>query len=841
MHARVTPSTPPGPLPTMFERRVALLCAAAGLCLIPAIAQVGRLTVTRGAALRAEAESRLVEQRWVGTTRGAILDRRGRVLAIDRPGLDVAVDYAVISGQWAQTQAQKRARRQAGWARWRTMSAAERQGAAAAHVPEYVARLEAGWRWLARVTGADAEAMALRREEVIAGVARASIDVAQRRRAALEQRILRSGGQEASVELADAERPIREQAEPHVIVRGLSDTVAFELQSRLDAAGQAAAGAADDGGAVLPGVRVIDVSRREYPFERVEVALDRSTLPAGLAGQGRVVVSVEGATTRLVGWMRDRAFAEDIAARPRERADGMTDRGFYQPWDAVGHTGVESSAEGALRGLRGLVRKRLDTGQASSEARVPGENVRMTIDAALQARLAALMSPEVGLTTVQPWQKNLAAPLGASLPAAVVALEIATGDVLAMVSTPGFTRADVAERPGWVFGDAGAGPALNRAIAKPYPPGSIVKPLMYCAAVTEGVWAHDKTVECTGHLLEDRPDIFRCWIYKPPFRTTHTAQLGGPLGASEAIMVSCNVFFFQVARSLGPERIAAWYQRFGVGGQGPGGQWGHAPLGVGPQFGGTAGPIAAPVGEETLAVDSTEADRQEMGEPSGGSAPAQGRALTNSEAVLMGIGQGPVAWTPLHAADAYATLARGGVRILPRLRADEPVRRIDLGLDRHAVRAALDGLRRGVAEELGTGHHITVESEPGASRRETIFDLPGLTVWGKSGTADSGRRARDAAGGPVLDAAGNPVTIDHAWFVVLVGPQSPAGHEHSVPTHALAVLVEGGGSGGRVAGPLAAQSVRALVAEGYLTPATDAGAGATAAPAPGPGPAAGQG
>lgn len=806
----------------MFERRVALLCAAAGLCLAPAVAQVVRLTVARGDALRAEAESRLVEQRWVGTTRGAILDRRGRVLAIDRPGFDLAVDYAVISGQWAQSQAQRRARREAGWARWRAMSAGERQSAAAAHVPEYVARLEAGWRWLCRVTGADPEAVALRREEVIATVARASIDVAQRRRAELEGRILRGGGEEASVELADAERPIREQAEPHVIVRGISDAVAFELQSRLDAAGQRAGDPGGDGEAVLPGVRVIDVSRREYPFERVEVAVDRATLPAGLAGEGRAVVSVEGATTRLVGWMRDRAFAEDIAARPRERPGGGTDRGFYQPWDAVGHTGVESSAEGALRGLRGLVRKRLDTGDVRAEARQPGQNVRLTIDAALQARLAALMSPAVGLTTVQAWQKNLSAEPGATLPAAVVALEIATGDVLAMVSTPGFTRADVAERPGWVFGEGGAGPSLNRAIAKPYPPGSIVKPLMYCAAVSEGVWGHDRATECTGHLLEDRPDIFRCWIYKPPFGTTHTAQLGGPLGASDAIMVSCNVYFFQVARALGPERIAAWYQRFGVGGEI--GQRGPGWLGVGPQFGGTAGPIVAGVGEGTAQVDSTEADRAEMGEAPG--EPARrgvvGRALTNSEAVLMGIGQGPVAWTPLHAADAYATLARGGQRVVPRLRADDPVRRADLGLDRHAVRAALDGLRRGVSEELGTGHHITVELEPGVPRRQRIFDLPGLTVWGKSGTADSGRRVRDGAGSPVVDAAGNPVTVDHAWFVVLVGPRNPAGDEHSVPTHALAVLVEGGGSGGRVAGPLAAQCVRALVAEGYLTPTPEA-------------------
>ncbi|MFN5662725.1 MAG: penicillin-binding transpeptidase domain-containing protein, partial [Planctomyces sp.] len=177
---------------------------------------------------------------------------------------------------------------------------------------------------------------------------------------------------------------------------------------------------------------------------------------------------------------------------------------------------------------------------------------------------------------------------------------------------------------------------------------------------------------------------------------------------------------------------------------------------------------------------------------------------------LMGIGQGPVAWTPLHAADAYATLARSGLRIVPRLRMDEPLRSINLGLNPRSVAIALEGLSKAVNDERGTGHHITVDWPDGA-RRENIFTAPGVQVWGKSGTADSGQKARDAQGRLLADDRGQAISLDHAWFVVLAGR---AGENR--PRYAVAVLVEFGGSGGRIAGPLTNQILLALKAEGYL-------------------------
>jgi penicillin-binding protein 2 len=90
--------------------------------------------------------------------------------------------------------------------------------------------------------------------------------------------------------------------------------------------------------------------------------------------------------------------------------------------------------------------------------------------------------------------------------------------------------------------------------------------------------------------------------------------------------------------------------------------------------------------------------------------------------------------------------------------------------------------------------------------REPLFDIPGVTVWGKTGTATAPPLKVDLDG----DGREERVQTDHAWFGGFV-----AG-EGGKPRYALAVLVEHGGSGGKVAGPIAAETIRALAAEGYF-------------------------
>lgn len=816
--------------PSLFRRRLLALSVvmAAGLA-VPA-ARLWQLTVAQGAEHRAQAEARLLTKELQPTTRGRVLDRKGRELARDVPSFQVEVSYPVISGEWAFTQAARAARRQAGARLWGQLSPVQREERVQALVPEFRRRLERDWAELALLAGVSEAELTARRNEIVAEVSRTARTVWAQRRFELEDELAR--GRELAdldITLAEVARPIREQRAAHVILRDVPDATAFRLLFATDPADDDQPERLE-----LPGLRVVESSTRQTLLTEQRVLMNRRTFPGPLASEQPAIFSVRGAMTGIVGWMRPRPLAEDVQRRPRLTESGELDLGFYAPGDSVGAAGIEASAEDTLRGLRGLETRRLDTGQADVRARRPGQDVRLTIDADLQARVAALLAPEAGLAVVQPWQNNKALPAGTPLGAAAVVIEIATGDVLAMVSTPGFTLEDVREHPERLFDEAAGAPGVNRALSRPYAPGSIVKPLMYCAAVAEGVWPVDRRVECTGHLFPDRPTMFRCWIFKNPPHITHTQQIGHSLGPAEAIGVSCNIYFYSVGRALGAERIATWYERLGVGRGAV-----RPELGLSGQYAGAVGrppptPVSGRAGEPAEApgvpaLPESAADAEEMGQISGlapappSASPASGGGsrgprVSLSEATLMGIGQGPVAWTPLHAADAYATLARGGVRLVPRLRTDAPATRVDLGFTPDSVALAMEGLRMSVADDRGTGHHITLLTPDGTPRRENIFNaaqagaggVGAVTVWGKSGTADSGRRATDADGRPILDPAGRPVTIDHAWFVLLVGGSD------GVPRYAVALLVEQGGSGGRVAGPLANQLIWALRHEGYL-------------------------
>jgi len=156
-----------------------------------------------------------------------------------------------------------------------------------------------------------------------------------------------------------------------------------------------------------------------------------------------------------------------------------------------------------------------------------------------------------------------------------------------------------------------------------------------------------------------------------------------------------------------------------------------------------------------------------------------------------------------------ATLVGSGPRLArPGGAVPGRAQRPDLGLDRATVVALLEGLRRSVSDG-GTGHHITYDS----GEREPIFNAEGVVVWGKTGTAQApAMRLEDTDGDGAVGAGDEEISgLDHAWFVGLVGPA-----DTDAPMFAIAVIVEYGGSGGRVAGPIANQVIRALQHEGYL-------------------------
>ncbi|MFI4860646.1 MAG: penicillin-binding transpeptidase domain-containing protein, partial [Phycisphaerales bacterium JB063] len=191
------------------------------------------------------------------------------------------------------------------------------------------------------------------------------------------------------------------------------------------------------------------------------------------------------------------------------------------------------------------------------------------------------------------------------------------------------------------------------------------------------------------------------------------------------------------------------------------------------------------------------------------------RELQRSDVEFMAIGQGPVAWTPLQAVTAYARLVSGNMAHEPRLivmpeQEHEPRASMPVPLSPAAQRMAIEGMRRVSNETGGTAYQLELALV--GLPRERIFNVEGVTIMAKSGTADPGSRWIDLNNNHQQD-PGEVVRDprDHAWVVALVQPDGAAR-----PTHAIAVVVEYAGSGGHVSGPIVNQIVHALKHHQYL-------------------------
>ncbi len=770
-------------IPSMFHRRLLLIAATIGLVLSGLTAQIVRLSVVEGADRRAEAESRLDRRTYLPTHRGRILDRKGRILAEDRPSYDIALSYEVITGTWALERAAAQARKEIGRLQWNTLGPEARDELIAQVLPQWKERIEALWEAMERLGGIDEDEIERRRNLIRAQLQRRSAVVWEQQRQAWMRRFGEHADDDAQGEPSSTfkPRPLLEHRQPHVILPRVSDEVAFEFQKMAQAVG-------DDGL-----VHVMPSHARIQPWLELEVVLDRgpaSGLPKPLqAHEGATLrLQVEGVADHLIGTMRDEVNAEELRTRPfiDETAETI-DLGGYRIGDEVGSRGLEAAFESLLRGKRGMVTERRTAEGAYVQERiepVPGDDLQVTLDIMLQARIQAILSHEYGLTRVQPWHANSPAmPIGRPLNASAVVLDVSSGEVLAMVSMPTMAMGNRISESRRLVDN----PWINRAAEGVYPPGSIIKPLVLTAAVMEGVHDIHAPIQCTGHYWEHIQNAGRCWIYRDRYGlTTH-----GSLRAEEALARSCNIYFYTLADWLGMQKLSQWFSRFGLG----------SALDVGLRTGRGLGESSGQVLPSPKMLAELRRD--------GG---------VNAATVFAGIGQGPmVTWTPLQAANAYAMIARGGLvrdatlvsrDLRSQVMESAGAQRDEVRLPQHLVQAILEGLRQSVSEPHGTGYQIRYDDA--SIQPDRIINAPNVVVWAKTGTAQAPPLPVDTTGDGETDSSLSG--LSHAWFVGLVGPS-----ETRKPTHAIAVLVEYGGSGGRVSGPIANQIIRALQHEGYLS------------------------
>ncbi len=290
----------------------------------------------------------------------------------------------------------------------------------------------------------------------------------------------------------------------------------------------------------------------------------------------------------------------------------------YMMDDVIGKDGIEAEFESYLRGTNGTKTSTVNSSGAVTNVIYnkkpePGKNVVLTLDIGLQGAAENILAKRIAALNSARGEKEEKIPGGA-----VVAIQVATGDILACASNPTYDLSKFYEQYGSLVKDP-ALPLFNRALQGTYSPGSTFKMVTGVAALQEGVITPSTRIYDEGKYTKYLDYQPNCWIYPD----TH-----GWENIAEAVRDSCNFFFFSIGDRLGIDRIASYASQFGLGRE------------TGVELYEELGTLATPeykeeaVGEEWYGGDTLQAS----------------------------IGQSFNLFTPLQIASYTATIANNGIR-----------------------------------------------------------------------------------------------------------------------------------------------------------------------------------
>ena len=239
----------------------------------------------------------------------------------------------------------------------------------------------------------------------------------------------------------------------------------------------------------------------------------------------------------------------------KEEYEELKEKGYGMN-DIIGKDGLEKVLERYLKGTDGYKRvEQTKSGSVSQMLNVkPAETENyaiLTIDSELQKVAEESLAKNIEATR---GEKGIDCFSGAA-----VAVEINTGEVLAMASLPNYNPASYSKDYTKLFNDP-QNPLLNRALGGAYTPGSTFKPLTSIAALEEGIITPSTQIADLGVYKYYAPSYQpTCLIWK------NTGKTHGTINVSEAIGVSCNYFFYEVGRQLGIEKLSNYAKAFGLG------------------------------------------------------------------------------------------------------------------------------------------------------------------------------------------------------------------------------------------------------------------------------------
>lgn len=409
------------------------------------------------------------------------------------------------------------------------------------------------------------------------------------------------------------------------------------------------------------------------------------------------------------------------------------------PGFRIGKAGIEKEYDLALRGDGGTSQLEVNAvGRVIRELRreegEPGAELPVTLDARLQMHATQVLKDES---------------------ASVVLMDVHTGEVLAMVSNPGYDpnafNRGLSQQEWKDLVSNDHAPLTNKPVGGQYAPGSTFKMVVALAALEAGVIKPENTVYCPGHMSLGNAR-FHCWK-----RGGH-----GAMNLVQAIAQSCDVYFYEIAKRVGVDRIAEMSHRFGLG----------KPVDVGLPH------------ERAGLIPTVAWKRATLDQP-----------WHKGETLVVGIGQGYALATPLQLATMTARLASGlAVKpVLTRHVMDENGNLVP----RPAPELAPLGVSRHHLEMVRQGMYQVVNGQRGTARSSSL-DIEGVEMCGKTGTAQVRRITMSERQTGVRGNDELPWKFrDHALFVCY----APANN----PRYACAVVVEHGGGGSAVAAPIAKQ------------------------------------
>jgi penicillin-binding protein 2 len=409
----------------------------------------------------------------------------------------------------------------------------------------------------------------------------------------------------------------------------------------------------------------------------------------------------------------------------------------YRGTDHFGKTGLEQHYEFDLHGTTGFEQVEVDAGgravrTLTRTAPVAGNNLTLTIDAELQRIAEQAFGDRKG---------------------ALVAIEPATGGILAMVAVPNYDPnlfVDGIDTQSWrELNESPDKPMVNRALNGAYPPGSTFKPFMALGALTIGKRRPEQLISDPGFFN------FGGHHFRDDKKGGH-----GMVDMYKSIVHSCDTYYYMLANDMGIDNISSFMGSLGLGQR-------------------TGIDID---GESEGVLPSQEWKRKRFKKP-------EQQKWYAGETISIGIGQGYNAYTPIQLAQATAILANNGVVFRPHLVKfitdtktgnrtlieSKPTRRLDLKAEHiEVIKNAMVGVNKeGTGARAFAGAPYVSAGKTGTAQ---VYSLKGAEY--KAGTVKKELR-------------------DHALFIAF----APADE----PRIALAVLVENGGFGAQAAAPIARQ------------------------------------